>query len=121
MSKNITVPRELVQKMFDLTVGSLDFGSGFWDVEDNEAVALVADLLGVEMPSNGTYHAVKRDGATTILKIEYDYCPDSPTVTIVCSETPDFSTYPNHRSHLWNERESTISRCGGYHTKWVDA
>lgn len=35
-----------VQALYDLAVGSLDFGSGFWSVEETEPVAALAKLCG---------------------------------------------------------------------------
>jgi len=44
----ITVPRGNLQDMFDIIVGSLDFGSGFLDLEQVEMLRAVAVLLGVD-------------------------------------------------------------------------
>lgn len=44
----ITIEKRLVQCMFDLAVGSLNFGSGWWDTEDVEAAREVAVTLGVD-------------------------------------------------------------------------
>lgn len=44
----IAVPREVLQGIFDLAVNSLDFGSGFWDHEDEIIARTVAVLLGVD-------------------------------------------------------------------------
>jgi len=43
----ILMPRGNVQDMFDIVVGSLDFGSGFLDQEQIEMLRSVAEQLGV--------------------------------------------------------------------------
>lgn len=43
----VAVPRVLLKTLYDLAVGSLDFGSGFWDEEDQTAAARVGALLGI--------------------------------------------------------------------------
>lgn len=37
---------DAVQALYDLAVGSLDFGSGFWTADDAEPVAMLARLCG---------------------------------------------------------------------------
>ncbi len=44
----ITVPRGNVQDLFDIVTSSMDFGSGFLDVEQIEMLRGVAVLLGVD-------------------------------------------------------------------------
>lgn len=47
------INKRLVQTLFDLVVGSMDFGSGYMVDEEVEAMREVAVLLGVD-PMNGT-------------------------------------------------------------------
>jgi hypothetical protein len=42
---------EHVAAMFDAIVGSMDWGSGFLDVETIESILIVAELAGFEVPS----------------------------------------------------------------------
>ncbi len=46
--ETITVPRSLLAHLFDVAVGSMDFGSGFLDQEQQETLISVALLLGVD-------------------------------------------------------------------------
>lgn len=52
MSVNIDdfvfVRREALQAILDLAVGSMDFGSGYWDHEDIVAAREIATTLGVD-------------------------------------------------------------------------
>lgn len=48
--EQVTLPRETLKILYDLAVGSLDFGSGLWDQEDYEAVQQLAVLMGFEYP-----------------------------------------------------------------------
>lgn len=49
----VKVPLGLLQGIFDLAVGSMDFGSGFWDDDDVRIGREVAELIGVD-PIEGT-------------------------------------------------------------------
>lgn len=49
----IEIDRELLQSVFDLAVGSMDFGSGFMVDDDVVALRAIAVLLGVD-PMLGT-------------------------------------------------------------------
>ncbi len=49
----VEVPRTVLQDIFDLAVGSMDFGSGFFDDEQTSATRAVAVLLGID-PMLGT-------------------------------------------------------------------
>lgn len=53
----VAVGRVDLQTLFDLAVGSLDFGSGFWDVDDVEAADRIATALGVDTASSGGTYA----------------------------------------------------------------
>lgn len=53
MSETITLPKEKVQHLFDLVVGSMDFGSGFLDDEDVDLLREIARWLHVD-PSEAT-------------------------------------------------------------------
>lgn len=48
MSEMIPVRRELLEAAFDVATSSLDFGSGFLDDEQVEALRGIAVLLGVD-------------------------------------------------------------------------
>jgi hypothetical protein len=45
----IKIPRDVLQKTFDTAVGSMDFGSGFLDNEEVDALRAYAVLLGVDV------------------------------------------------------------------------
>lgn len=47
------IKKETLQALFDIAVGSMDFGSGFLDKEEVDVLRDVAELLGVN-PSVGT-------------------------------------------------------------------
>lgn len=47
------VPAELLRNLFDLAVGSMDFGSGFFSTEDTHTTRTVAVMLGLD-PMVGT-------------------------------------------------------------------
>jgi hypothetical protein len=55
MSSEITheVPDSVLRILFDALVNSMDFGSGFLDSEDVEALRAVAVMIGVD-PMDGT-------------------------------------------------------------------
>jgi len=44
----VTVNREQLKALFDVAVGSLDFGSGFWDIDATEAARGIAEALGID-------------------------------------------------------------------------
>lgn len=44
----VTIAREDLQLLYDLAIGSLDFGSGFWDIDDVEMAHRIAEVLGVD-------------------------------------------------------------------------
>ena len=48
MSETIQVPKLTLQIVFDAAVESMDFGSGFLDTEEVDALREVAGLLGVD-------------------------------------------------------------------------
>ncbi len=50
---SVEVPRTVLQAVFDLAVGSMDFASGFFEDEDTEATRAIAVLLGID-PMLGT-------------------------------------------------------------------
>lgn len=56
--ETIEIETDLLRALFDLATGSMDFGSGFLDQSDVEALRKVAKLLGVDpllaTPSNFT-------------------------------------------------------------------
>lgn len=45
--ETITVRRAALAALFDLAVGSLDFGSSFWDTADTIVAREIAETLGV--------------------------------------------------------------------------
>jgi hypothetical protein len=53
MGDTITVDRELVQVVFDTAINSMDFGSGFLDQAEVEALRGLAVVLGVD-PATAT-------------------------------------------------------------------
>lgn len=54
----ITIPKLTAQILFDALVHSMDFGSGFLDTEEVEALRGMAVALGVD-PSEATPHEFK--------------------------------------------------------------
>jgi hypothetical protein len=46
--ETITIPRSIVQRLLDITIGSTDYCSGFLDDEEVEALRAVAVALGVD-------------------------------------------------------------------------
>jgi hypothetical protein len=48
MTEQITIPKETAQILFDALVQSMDFGSGFLDTEEVEALREMAVVLGVD-------------------------------------------------------------------------
>jgi hypothetical protein len=44
----IAIPAESLRALFDIAVGSLDFGSGFLDSQEVEHLRAVAVLLGID-------------------------------------------------------------------------
>ncbi len=53
MIDQVTIPREVAQAVFDIATGSLNFGSGFLDTEEVEALRALAVAIGVD-PMVGT-------------------------------------------------------------------
>lgn len=45
---SVMIAREDLRMLYDLAVGSLDFGSGFWDIDDVEMAHRIAEVLGVD-------------------------------------------------------------------------
>lgn len=46
--EQITLPKPLLQAVFDIAIGSMDFGSGFLDDEEQEHLRALAVALGVD-------------------------------------------------------------------------
>lgn len=86
----IGVRAELLRNLFDLAVGSMDFGSGFFSTEDTHTTRTVAVLLGLD-PMTGTPHNHARDYA-------HAYKPRRPSM-----ETPPpcehCDQFPEHEVH----------------------
>lgn len=55
---DVTVPFEELQRIFDIAVGSMDFGSGFLDTEEIETLRRLAVRLGVD-PAKATSSTFK--------------------------------------------------------------
>ncbi len=55
-----TVPEDIAKAVFDVAVGSMDFGSGFLDNEEVDALRAFARLIGID-PINATPSSF-RDG-----------------------------------------------------------
>lgn len=88
----VTLTREQLRLIFDLAVGSMDFGSGFWYEEDVMAARAVAKILGVD-PGEGT---------PTNFRSEFNHPLDGPDfrgLCRVCLEPPD------HASHTGGKRD----------------
>lgn len=51
----VAVPRKVLQDLFDIVLNSMDFGSGFLEGEQQDAVRAVAVILGVD-PTIATQH-----------------------------------------------------------------
>lgn len=66
----LTVQRWALAALFDLCVGSMDFGSGFLDKEDVVALRAVAVVLGVD-PMTGVPSDYKTE-------FKHTYVPDDP-------------------------------------------
>lgn len=47
-SVKIEIDKEVLQAVLDVAVGSMDFGSGFLDLEEIEALRTCAEVLGVD-------------------------------------------------------------------------
>jgi hypothetical protein len=56
----VTIRRVDLQAIFDLAVQSMDFGSGFWDVDDVVAAGQVAVVLGLDPFETATPPDFKR-------------------------------------------------------------
>lgn len=59
----VAVPLETAQAVFDIAVGSMNFGSGFLDKEEVDDLRAFAELLGID-PMEATPYNHK-----------YGYCP----------------------------------------------
>lgn len=76
MSEQITIPKETAQRLFDALVNSMDFGSGFLETDDVEALRGLAVALGVD-PATGTPGPFKAkyphafDGETDRMTVGY--------------------------------------------------
>lgn len=46
--EQITLPKVVLQAVFDIITGSMDFGSGFLDDEDQEHLVTLARAIGVD-------------------------------------------------------------------------
>ena len=53
--EQITLPRPLLEAVFDIATGSMDFGSGFLCDEEQEALRELATKLGID-PMRATQH-----------------------------------------------------------------
>lgn len=53
MPSTVSIEWDVLRVLFDAAVSSLNFGSGFWDIEDVRAARRVAVLLGLD-PKAGT-------------------------------------------------------------------
>jgi hypothetical protein len=47
MSDEVTIKAEKLRVLVDVIAGSMDFGSGFLDIEDVEALWYAAEILGI--------------------------------------------------------------------------
>lgn len=48
MSEQITIPKEPAQRLFDALTGSMDYGSGFLESDDVQALRELAVAIGVD-------------------------------------------------------------------------
>jgi hypothetical protein len=81
MTEEISLPKETLQLYYDLLVGSMDYGSGFWSTEEVEEIRKLGILLKVP---NAMYY--KHDRCRHC-EHEYSYHPSGPDavgVTIIC-------------------------------------
>lgn len=69
MSDKIEIDKGALQALFDLVVGSMNFGSGFYDKEEVDIIVAVARLLGV---SDAT--AIPDDMKTTYPQLWHQDC-----------------------------------------------
>lgn len=53
MDEMVTLPKRLLEELFDLAVNSTGFGSGYWDNDDVVTSRAVAEILGVD-PAEAT-------------------------------------------------------------------
>lgn len=53
MTEMVTIPKDTAQRLFDALTGSMDFGSGFLESDDVEALRALAVAIGVD-PATGT-------------------------------------------------------------------
>lgn len=47
MDDEVTIQRETLQVLVDTIAGSMDYGSGFLDIEDVQALWAAAEILGI--------------------------------------------------------------------------
>lgn len=70
----VTLPAADLRAIFDLAVGSLDFGSGFWDIDDTEAAGRVATALGLDPWADATPSEFKRVWPHAFKEFRPDQC-----------------------------------------------
>lgn len=102
----LRVEKKDLQHLFDLAVGSLDFGSGFWESDDVDAARRIAEVLGVE-----PWEAVPR-GFEKNYEHEYEV---TPPVTHYVKEWVDSSfgrTQRNTTEVDYVEHPSRCRKCG---------
>lgn len=120
MTELIEVPFELLQKMFDLVIGSMDFGSGFFDKEDHDAIADAADLLGVNCPESSYFYGFRdSDNRLKMVPRESTYCDDAPVVeyrnTYIYGESAKAFNQArlDHPGHFIGVVDGKAKICGG--------
>lgn len=95
MSDEVTIPAEKLRVLVDTIAGSMDYGSGFLDIESVEALWAAAEILGIDQidvtpsefkhliphpfKSYGQY-SVRYDRCATCLKPEEFVAHATPTV-----------------------------------------
>jgi len=87
----VEIDRRLVEVLFDLAVGSMDFGSGYMVDEDVEVLRQVAVQLGVD-PMKGTPENFK--------------CKYDPSLHLWRGRDPSYQVLPKGR-----EKEATNWSC----------
>lgn len=101
----IILKRDHLNAIFDLAINSMDFGSGFWDNEDVEAVRGIAMVLGLN-PMLATPHNFKRSyrhawkGRNTSNYGSHHLArnPNLVTDCIVCGEDRDHPVHNQERT-----------------------
>ncbi|HET6481233.1 MAG TPA: hypothetical protein VFG35_14515 [Actinoplanes sp.] len=94
----ISVPREALRALFDVAVGSLDFGSGFWDQEDVDAAREIAVRLDV-CPTLAT---------PTDMRAKYPRCSGMESALARYRDSWALSDsqiigFVGHEDHAWKE------------------